>query len=231
MVNQEPMNPSALFEGLSHIIFDLDGLLVDSEILWQVAESDVLARYGKVWNAEIAKSHIGLRLDEAVEVMIAGYGLDVSLTAFEEEIFNAMIDLILAQLEPMMGANEIITAFAEADLTLAIASSSTNHYIQTVVDKMAWGDVIGLLASAEDVPMGKPAPDVYLLAAEKLGANPANCLALEDSVNGAKAARSAGMRTVAIPGHEFSPADFDGIAHAIYPTLTALQADFEVWKT
>lgn len=224
------MNPSALFEGLTHIIFDLDGLLVDSEILWEAAESDVLTRYGKAWDAEIAKSHIGLRLDEAVGVMIAGYGLDVSVAAFEEEIFNAMIDLILAQLEPMVGANEIMQTFAAAGLSLSIASSSTNLYIQTVVDKMGWGDVIGLLASAEDVPMGKPAPDVYLLAAEKLDADPANCLALEDSVNGAKAARSAGMRTVAVPGHEFSPADFDGIAHAIYPTLTALQADFEVWR-
>ncbi|MBZ0307241.1 MAG: HAD-IA family hydrolase, partial [Anaerolineae bacterium] len=123
---------------------------------------------------------------------------------------------------------EAIRKFYEAGLTLAIASSSSEDYIRAVLHQMNWNPFIKTVASAYHVPRGKPAPDVYLEAARILKAAPASCLAFEDSVNGAKAAQAAQLRVCAVPGHDFTMYDFEGIADAVYPSLDdVLQHEFD----
>jgi sugar-phosphatase len=208
-----------LFDGITHIIFDLDGLLIDSEPVWGIAEDQVLQRYGKRWDAEIARRHIGLRVDEATGIMIREYGLKTDAHHLATEIYDTMMELLAEATVIMPGADKTIQLMHQRGYTLGIASSSAQSYIESVVDRLGWGGYLAVLASGDSVPRGKPAPDVYLLAAERLGVYPQHCLALEDSLNGAKAAQSAGMRTVVIPGHEFTPPQFQGVADVIYPSL------------
>jgi mannitol-1-/sugar-/sorbitol-6-/2-deoxyglucose-6-phosphatase len=212
----------SLFHNISHIIFDLDGLLIDSEPLWEIAETNILARYGKIWTPEIGRQHIGLRIDEAAVVMVNAYQISLEPQILADEIYAEMLHLIDTSLILMPGAEETLQAFHATGYPLAIASSSSEAYINKVIQKYSWSSYIKVVASGDRVARGKPAPDVYLLAAQQLGVLPANCAALEDSLNGSKAARAAGMTTIAIPGHDFTPQDFDEIAHATFPSLLEL---------
>lgn len=206
-----------LFDGITHVVFDLDGLLIDSEPLWQIAEHAILTEHQKEWNEAIAKNHIGLRLDEAAAVMVRDYQLPMESGVLEADILARMLVLLQTQLTVMPGAQEAIATLQRQGYGLAIASSSALDYIQAAVTAQNWP--IPVLASAYEVPKGKPAPDVYLKAVERLGVTAEQCIAFEDSVNGAKAAFAAGLRTVAIPGHGFSADDFAGFTHAVYGAL------------
>jgi HAD superfamily hydrolase (TIGR01509 family) len=213
-------------DGITHVIFDLDGLLIDSEPLWKIAEQAALGRHGKAWDAVVAQQHVGVRVDEVAQIMVRAYGLDVAPAAFADEILADVIALLEADTPVMPGAQAAIQTFYDQGYPLAIASSSPEDYIRAVVQRQGWGDYIGIIASGFHVPRGKPAPDVYLHAANLLGATPSACLALEDSLNGAKAAHAAQMRTVAIPGHGFEAAHFEGVADATFPNLDAMLTAF-----
>lgn len=216
-----------LFDQISHVIFDLDGLLIDSEPLWKIAEQKALAEYNTVWRLEIAHQHIGVRIDEAAVIMVKGYQMEVAAKELAARVMAHMLEQISQNLTVMSGAGEAIQKFHEAGLSLAIASSSSEDYIQAVLHQMGWTPFIDTVASAYNVPRGKPAPDVYLEATRILGTKSSHCLAFEDSVNGAKAAQAAQLRVCAIPGHDFTPADFEGIADATYPSLNdVLQLEF-----
>jgi HAD superfamily hydrolase (TIGR01509 family) len=120
--------------------------------------------------------------------------------------------MLREQVEPMPGARELIAALHERGYPLAIASSSPLWQIEAVVERLNLRGMLAAVASGEEVPHGKPAPDVYLLAAERLGVPPARCLALEDSGPGTIAAKAAGMCVIAVPsaetaGHSFEHAD------------------------
>lgn len=209
-----------LFENITHIIFDLDGLLIDSEPLWQASEEVVLAEYGKAWDHDIARSHIGVRLDECAVIMVKAYGLDLEPKVLETRIMTRMFEMVVEKLVIMPGAHELIEQAHQAGLILAVASSSPENYIRHVVQAAGWSAYIQVMASGFNVPRGKPAPDVYLEAARMLQVEPHKAISFEDSINGAKAAQAAGLRCVAIPGHGFVPEDFAGIADWVLPSLT-----------
>ena len=207
------------FDNITHIVFDLDGLLVDSEPLWVIAEDVILQQHGTTWDAEKATQHIGLRIDEVAAVMVRLYDVPLTPAEMADQLMIEMTRLISERLEPMPGADKAVHNLHQAGFTQAIASSSGTAYIHSIVEKMNWHDHIAIIASAQNVERGKPAPDVYLRAADLLNVNPAACLALEDSLNGAKAAQAAGMRVVAIPGESFSASDFNTIADYVFPSL------------
>ncbi|NJL92310.1 MAG: HAD-IA family hydrolase [Anaerolineae bacterium] len=208
-----------LLDGITHIIFDLDGLLVDTEPLWQAGESAILARYGTAWDPEIAKTHIGRRLDEAAAAMIAGYGLPLAAAVLEAEILEDVVARTAHELVAMPGADELVRRAYSAGYPLAIASSSPRYYIEAVVQQSGWAGLITHIASAYEAPQGKPAPDVYLDAIARLETTAARCIAFEDSPTGARAAQAAGLRTVAVPGHGFTPQDYLGIVDHVLPSL------------
>ena len=194
-------------------------ILVDSEVVWDVAEKEMFADRGLEYNAAVRERVIGLRLDEFFEKLIAIYNLDESVEALEAELIERMLKKIPTLVKAKIGAQALIEWTSEQDIPYCIASSSPMSIIQASVEAQGWSDLIPKLFTADDVEKGKPAPDVYLYAAEKLGVKPEDCLALEDSPNGAKSAVAAGMTCYAVPDSHSNPEKFAQITPHVFKNL------------
>ena len=202
------------------IVFDMDGLLIDSEPLWGIAETEVFGSVGVPVTEMRAGATMGLRTDEIVEHWYARYPWpEPSKKEVEARITGRVIELIRRQGSPMRGARDAVALVAAQGLPLAIASSSSSEMIAVVVERLGIGAHFRVLQSAEHEPYGKPHPGVYIEAARRLGVGPQFCLALEDSPNGVIAAKAAKMKCIAVP----NPAVKDDrrlyAADAILPSL------------
>ena len=209
------------------IIFDMDGLLIDSEPLWGVAETAVFASVGVPLTEMRAGATMGLRVDEIVEHWFARYPWPApSKKEVEAQIVGRVIELIRRQGAPMRGARDVVALLAAQGLPLAIASSSSSEMIATVVEQLGIGAYFQVMQSAEHEPYGKPHPGVYIEAARRLGVPREECLAFEDSPNGVIAAKAAKMACIAVP----NPAVKDDrrlcIADAILPSLADFRLEF-----
>lgn len=210
------------------IIFDMDGLLVDSEPVWEEAENGVLSSYGKIHTPEGRQQLIGLRMDEFLDKMRVIYEIQASAESLYDDVLERMLALIPLRVKPQPGAAEIVEYVAGGSFPAAIASSSPSLIIEAVVKSQGWVDLLPVRCSAQTVARGKPAPDVYLKAADLLGIAPADCLALEDSPNGARAAVAAGMTCYAVPDPSHSgPAAFAGITENVFENLHAVLAQLK----
>jgi len=183
---------------LRGVIFDMDGVIVDSEPLSLATIAEVVtergghadsARYGKL---------VGRSLDDALMLAVSWAGRDLAVddlrAAYDERYLPKLRDTAV----PNAGLTELISALQEAQVPLALASSSRLAEIDAVVSALGLGDVLAAVASGEEVPRAKPAPDVYLLAMERLGAGAAGVVAVEDSAPGVTAAIAAGLACVAV---------------------------------
>lgn len=190
------------------VVLDMDGLLIDTEPVWRAAESAVFAGFG----IPLSESDVLDSTGQPVEELIprwrrrspdGGRGpgsADAAPT--DAEVAGLIVDQVIAHVkaegQPMPGVTAAIALFRRYGLRLAIASSSPRRLIDAVCDRLGLGG-IEVRCSAMDEARGKPAPDVYLTAARRLGVAAASCLALEDSPNGLASAKAAGMRCVAVP--------------------------------
>jgi HAD superfamily hydrolase (TIGR01509 family) len=182
------------------IIFDMDGLLVDSEPLWRIAEIETLSAVGVPITEEDAVQTTGLRTDEVVELWYARYPWpDPPRKEIEARIITRLIALVRERGELMPGVIETLQAVSGAGYPLAIASSSSSEIITAVLDTLGIASYFQVAQSAEHEPYGKPHPGVYIEAARRLGVEPRHCLAFEDSHNGVIAAKAARMRCIAVP--------------------------------
>jgi HAD superfamily hydrolase (TIGR01509 family) len=208
------------------IIFDMDGLLVDSEVIWAEAENRLLGARGKGYNETITRDEfIGLRIDEFLDRFCEAFNIDESHESLYDELVNDMLQLVPDKVIPKPGAREILDYVRLHNIPCAIASSSPQSIIEAIVETQGWSDFVQVRISAESVGQGKPAPDVYLEAARRLGFKPADCLALEDSPNGARAAIAAGMTCYAVPDLFHSPVTaFDGITPYVFDSLHTVLA-------
>lgn len=205
------------------IVFDMDGLLVDSEPVWQTAEHAVVEGHGVAADAAFHQQITGVGILEWAQATRAHYGLAAPPEQLQRELLDGMLRLIPERVRAQPGAREVLAFVGERALPRAIASSSHLSLIQATLAAMGWGEVFPIRCSAEEVPRGKPAPDVYLLAAERLGVDPTRCLALEDSPTGARAARAAGMTCWAVPDPAHTTARaFDGITPHVFADLKEL---------
>lgn len=205
------------------VIFDMDGLLVDTEVVWEKVEVALLATHGATYIHEIARLHMGMRLEEAVAVMVREYGLTMDPGIFGTELVDALLAELAHEVRPMPGAEALMAQAAAWGGPVAIASGSPMRVVQHVVAHFGWGELLTTICSGDEVARGKPAPDIFLLAAQRLGVEPTRCLVLEDSLNGARAAHAAGMRCIAVPNPAYEPSAFVGIADPILPTLEGLR--------
>jgi beta-phosphoglucomutase-like phosphatase (HAD superfamily) len=180
------------------VIFDMDGLLVDSEPVWAIAETAMMAARGRQSDPEIQNSLIGLRMREFLQGMCRAYSMPDDVDDLCADITGRMITLVPGVL-PRPGAPELLAYLYARGIPCAIASSSPMPIIDATVQAQGWGSYFQAHVSGDDVAQGKPAPDIYLEAARRLGAAPAACLALEDSPTGARAAVAAGMICYAVP--------------------------------
>ncbi len=203
----------------------MDGLLVDSEPHWRFVEREVFATVGLVLTDEQCKETTGMPIPAVIAYWYARHPWDERPGQTRAEIgarITAGAHERIGQLaEPMPGAIGALVFFHQRGIPAAIASASPMSLIEVVVDRLRIRDYLALWHSATLESRNKPAPDVYLGAAHRLGVAPTNCVAFEDSGTGLQSARAAGMRTVAVPADfelgdsKFVPAD------VILPTLTA----------
>jgi HAD superfamily hydrolase (TIGR01509 family) len=210
------------------VIFDMDGLLVDSEPVWAIAETALLEARGKSWNGEIHLPLIGLRMRDFLAGVRVGYGLTDTVEELAADVIGRMIPLIPERVLPRPGAPELIAYLAARGVPCAIASSSPMPIIDATVAAQGWDHFFKARVCGDDVTHGKPAPDIYLEAARRLGVPAAACLALEDSPNGSRAGVAAGMVTVAIPdlshtSHEAFTAITPYVFDSLHDVLTALE--------
>jgi HAD superfamily hydrolase (TIGR01509 family) len=182
------------------VIFDMDGLLVDSEPLWRIAEVETLSAVGVPITEQDAVQTTGLRTDEVVELWYARYPWpDPPQKEIEARIISRLIALARERGRVMPGVRETLHAVSGAGYPLAIASSSSSEIITAVLDTFGIAAYFQVTQSAEHEPYGKPHPGVYIEAARRLGVAPWRCLAFEDSPNGVIAAKAARMRCIAVP--------------------------------
>jgi sugar-phosphatase len=201
------------------IIFDMDGTLVDSEGTWETAQVAMFAEMGVAYSDEVRQQIIGLRLDDGLQRVIDAYNLETTAQALSENLVKRMLTLIPQQVEAKPGAQELVAHVAQMNTPHCVASSSPLAIIEATIQAQNWQDFLPHYYSAESVPNGKPAPDVYLYAAEKINAAPEQCLAIEDSPNGARAAVAAGMTCYVVPDFHSPKAAFAEITPHVFDDL------------
>jgi mannitol-1-/sugar-/sorbitol-6-/2-deoxyglucose-6-phosphatase len=202
------------------IIFDMDGLLVDSEPVWEEAETAVLQSHGVHMERHVREQLVGLRNDEFIGRLRDIYKIPVSAERLQTEVISALMDIIPHKVIAKPGAAEILAYSNRSRIPIAIASSSPMVIIEAMVKSQGWEQIVPVRCSADFVPNGKPAPDVYLEAARQLSAAPDKCLALEDSPNGARAAVAAGMTCYAVPDLAHTRIEaFEGITPHLFDNL------------
>ncbi|MCP4422839.1 MAG: HAD family phosphatase [Chloroflexi bacterium] len=211
---------------LSAIVFDMDGLMVDSEPLSQQAWDDYLRPFGHRLSQETVESIIGFRADISTPIIKEMFRLPESVPQI---IANraAIYSQIRANGVPTMpGLHELHTAIARHQIPWAVATSSPHRHATEILQQLGLEKQCHAIAAGDEVAQGKPAPDIYLLAAERLGIAPQNCLALEDSGPGSKAAVVAGMTVIAIPNAQTKTADFSHVHHR-YSSLHDVLANLD----
>ena len=181
-------------------IFDMDGLLIDSEPLWQDAEIAVFGDLGVSLTRDLCRETMGLRLDEVVRHWYGKHPWrSPSLGDVEERIVELVGELMRQRGAPMPGVNEAIAKLRGAGYSLAVASSSPMRLIRIALEQLQIIDCFDVLHSAENEPQGKPHPAVYASTMARLGVEPERCIAFEDSVAGVRSAKSAGAQVFAVP--------------------------------
>ncbi|MEE9964778.1 MAG: HAD family phosphatase [Propionicimonas sp.] len=180
------------------VAFDCDGLLVDTEVCWSRAEAAMFARHGLEYTAEVKAQLIGTTMDWTVAQMAQWFGTPGAEVALKEELALTVAEVIAADALPMAGAVELVSALAQW-LPLAVVSNSPRHLVHLALTRAGLVDFFPVWVTAEDVVNGKPAPDLYLTACERLGVEPGQVLAFEDSLVGVNSAKAAGVTVVGVP--------------------------------
>ncbi len=212
------------------VIFDLDGLLIDSEPLWQQAEMLIFKQVEINLTPELCLRTKGLRIDQVVDYWYQQYPwTNLPKVEVESLIVDQVIKLIHLQAEPLPGVAQALTLVQQKQVKIALASSSASKIIQAALQKLELTDIFEEVYSAETEILGKPHPGVYLTTADKLKVSPQSCLAIEDSLNGVLAAKAARMKCIAIPETLQRHNPKFAIADTILQSLTELND--HVWQT
>jgi HAD superfamily hydrolase (TIGR01509 family) len=186
------------------VIFDLDGVLMDSEQLWNASKEALVREAGGRWRNEAPTVMMGMSSPEWSAYLHDELGVPLEAEAINREVVGRMLDGYRRELPLLPGASEAVRTLA-ARWPLGLASSSNREVIDLVLERSDFGDAFRVAVSSEEVERGKPAPDVYLTAAGRLGADPARCVAIEDSGNGLRSAAAAGMAVIAVPNEHYRP--------------------------
>jgi len=197
---------------IAAVVFDLDGVVIDSEPVWERVRRQFVADHGGRWPPDAQQKLMGMSTPEWAFYLAEAAGVDMSPEKIAAEVIARMAHEYRAGLPLIPGAVEAVRRIG-ARWPLAVASSSPPSLIATVLELAGLADTFVATVSSEEVPDGKPAPDVYLEAARRLQVDPARCAAVEDSSNGIRAAAAAGMRVIAVPRPQYPP-DPDALALA-----------------
>lgn len=213
---------------ITHVIFDLDGTLLDSEALYTEATQIVCARHGKNFTLELKRQIMGGGSLAGARTVISALGLPLTPEQYLDER-EVELGRLLPGIAAMPGAEQLVNKLRDARVPFAIATSGHRRITDLKLSHHAFLRGIQPIVHGDDarVARGKPAPDIFLVAAQELGVEPVRCAVLEDTVNGVRAGVAAGMRTIGVidPRFGFGPADFPGAARTVN-SLT--EVDLEV---
>jgi HAD superfamily hydrolase (TIGR01509 family) len=194
------------------VIFDLDGVLVDSERLWNGAKQALVRESGGRWRDDAPTAMIGMSSPEWSAYLRDELGVPRELEEINRDVVARMERLYRSKLPLLPGAVDAVRAL-QTRWPLGLASSSNREIIDLALQVSGLTDAFAATVSSEEVARGKPAPDVYVEAARRLDVNPARCVAIEDSSNGLRAAAAAGMAVIAAPNPHYPPSE-DALALA-----------------
>jgi HAD superfamily hydrolase (TIGR01509 family) len=204
------------------VIFDLDGVLIDSEPVWEEVRRQVVAKHGGHWAPDAQQRLMGMSTGEWARYLSGELGVQLSPDQVAELVIGQMQDRYREHLPLLPGALTAVHALAE-HWPLGLASSAPSSLIDTVLNASALHPYFAATMSTEQVKAGKPAPDIYLAVAAKLGVPPAKCAAIEDSANGLRSAAAAGCQVIAVPHPKYPPGpDALALARVVLPSLTDL---------
>ena len=198
-------------KGVKALVFDMDGVLIDSEPLHLIAYQRYLADFGLTFLEEDNHNFLGMKDLDCAKHLLERHKLDMTAIEFVERKEAVLHQLFKERLQVQPGVLQTLQKAFELQIPAVIASSATMPTIELVVELTGIRKYFRHLCSGDEVPNGKPAPDVFLLAAQRLGEKPSECLVIEDTFNGVCAAKAAGMMCIAIPCQATRHQDF---AHA-----------------
>jgi HAD superfamily hydrolase (TIGR01509 family) len=210
---------------LEAVVFDLDGVLVDSESVWDAARQEVVARTGGSWRPGASEAMIGMSAPEWSRYMQAELGVPLAPEQINERVVASLVARYRRELPLLAGARAAVSRLGSR-WPLGLASSANRVVIEAVLARANLAASFATVVSAEEVARGKPAPDVYIAASERLGVSARRTAAVEDSSNGLRAAHAAGMTVVAVPNREFPPsADALALADLVLDSLDELTVE------
>ena len=186
------------------VVFDLDGVLLDSEQVWNEAKRELVTERGGRWHEEAPHRMMGMSSPEWSTYLRDEFGLDMEPDEISDAVVARLEQIYRERLPLLEGAVEAVERLAER-WPLGLASSSNREIIDLFLELSGLAGRFEVTISSEEVARGKPAPDVYLEVARRLRVEPADCVAVEDSTNGIRAARAAGMTVIALPNPHYPP--------------------------
>jgi HAD superfamily hydrolase (TIGR01509 family) len=205
------------------VVFDLDGVLVDSEHVWDDVRESLAHERGGTWHPGAQRAMMGMSSPEWSRYMHERIGLAEPPEEINRIVVERMLERYAGGPPWIPGALEAVHRLAGA-FPLGLASSSNRELIDTVLEAGDLAAFFRVAVSSEEVARGKPAPDVYLEAARRLGVDPAVCVAIEDSHNGIRSAKAAGMGCIAIPNERFPPGEAAAEADVVLGSIAELTA-------
>ncbi|HEY2073002.1 MAG TPA: HAD family phosphatase, partial [Gaiellaceae bacterium] len=188
------------------VVFDMDGVLIQSEEIWDAVREQYVRERGGRYDEEIQRAMMGMSSTEWSRYLHEHAGVPDEPDAINAEVVRRMLAAYRDHLPLIPGAVDAVRRLADR-FPLGLASSSNRELIDTVLDVAGLAPFFSATVSSEEVAHGKPAPDVYLEAARRIGVEPKRCAAIEDSHGGIRSAKSAGMRVIAIPNPSYPPDD------------------------
>ncbi|XP_011193537.1 probable pseudouridine-5'-phosphatase isoform X3 [Zeugodacus cucurbitae] len=192
------------FKNVTHCIFDMDGLLLDTEKLYSQATQEILDPYGKTYTWDVKVSVMGLQTQQVAEAIVDAYKLPISWEEYAQKQRDRT-EILMTEAELMPGAERLLRHLHANNIPIALATSSGEHMVEIKITKHRY--VFGLFhhrvcgSTDQEVKEGKPSPDIFLIAASRFPdkPDPSKCLVFEDAPNGVQAALSAGMQVVMVP--------------------------------
>ncbi|HST31260.1 MAG TPA: HAD family phosphatase [Chthoniobacterales bacterium] len=210
---------------LRAVIFDLDGVLADSEPWWNQIDAKLLAEYGATYRGEYHSEVLGVSYQLAIEFYKTAFKLTASTEEMMKRRGEIASEFFANKVGLFPGTKEVLEDLGQADLRLAVATSSVGASARPFLDRHHLTKLFDVIVTGDEVDRGKPAPDIYLQATQKLNVSVEDCLVVEDALSGIAAAKAAKIRVAAIPDHRFvDPAKFEKQADYVLESLKDLPA-------
>ncbi|TET81040.1 MAG: HAD family phosphatase [Anaerolineales bacterium] len=210
-------------DGIKAVIFDLDGLMIESESIGYQVWRQVVAEFGSEMSEALYREFIGKTPEATIDLVCEILGLSISPQDLSERYWRQRTETMCVEAQAVEGLVTLIEDLHQHHVPLGVASNSPTDYVERVLEALQLRQRFQAVIGSDQVPEGKPAPDVYLATAAALTVDPQDCLAIEDSPTGLQAALNAGMRCLVVPNENLEGDDFSG-AEGLYNSLSEVLA-------